>query len=84
MRLRVLLFSFIASALLSCSSLPLSTPLPNQTQAISGQSSNEYAWCAVAASSDSRSCYYTSYQQCQEANSGLSEFCVANPRYRRP
>jgi hypothetical protein len=83
MRLPILSFPFIAGALLSCSSLPLSTPLPNQTQAISAQSSNEYAWCAVIAS-DTRSCYYTSYQQCQETNSGLSSFCVPNPRYRTP
>ena len=82
MRLPVFSLPFIAGGLLSCSSLPLSPPLPNQTQAISAQSSNEYAWCAVNSSSDSRSCYYTSYQQCQEANSGLSVFCVANPRYR--
>jgi hypothetical protein len=39
-RLPVLSFPFIAGALLSCSSLPLSTPLPNQTRANSAQSSN--------------------------------------------
>jgi hypothetical protein len=84
MRLPVLSFPFIAGALLSCSSLPLSTLSPNQTQAISAQSSNEYAWCAFISSSDSWSCYYTSYQQCKGANSGLADFCVQNPRYRPP
>jgi hypothetical protein len=83
MRLPVLSFPFMASALLSCSSLPSSTPLPHQTQAISPQSSNEYAWCAVT-TADSRSCYYASRQQCLDANDGLSFLCVANPRYRPP
>jgi hypothetical protein len=80
MRLPVLSFPFIAGALLSCSSPPLSTPLPHQTQA---QSSNEPAWCAVT-SADGRSCYYASHQECLDANSGLSILCVPNPRYRSP
>jgi Protein of unknown function (DUF3551) len=80
MRLPVLSLPFIAGALLSCSSLPLSTPSP---QAISAQSSSESAWCAVT-SADGRSCYYASHQQCLDANSGLSFLCVPNPRYRPP
>ncbi len=82
MRLLVLSFPLIAGALMSCSSLPMSTPSPNQTQAISAQSSNEYAWCAFVSSLESRNCYYTSYEQCKGANSGLADFCVKNPRYR--
>jgi hypothetical protein len=78
MRVLVLLCPFIAGALLSCSSLPSSTPLP---QAVSAQSSNENAWCAVT-SADGRSCYYASHQQCLAANEGLSFLCVPNPRYR--
>jgi Protein of unknown function (DUF3551) len=70
-RLPVLSFPFIAIALLS------------QTHTISAQSSNEYAWCAIT-SADGRSCYYMSQQQCLDANSGLSFFCVPNPRYRPP
>lgn len=80
MRLQVLSFPFVAGALLSCSSPPLSTPLP---QAVSAQSSNADAWCAVT-SADGRSCYYASHQQCLDANSGLSFVCVPNPRYRPP
>ena len=80
MRLPVLSFPFVAGTLLSCSSLPLSTPLP---QVVSAGSSNESAWCAVT-SADGRSCYYASHQQCLDANSGLASFCVPNPKYRPP
>jgi len=69
MRLRVLLLPFIAAALLS------------QTRASSAQSPNNYAWCVVA---DGRNCYYTSREQCLEANSGVAFLCVPNPGYRPP
>lgn len=67
---------------LSVLSLPLITAaLLNQTQAISAQASNDYAWCAFT---DIRSCYYTSRQQCLEANSEIGTICVPNPGYRPP
>jgi Protein of unknown function (DUF3551) len=68
MRLPVLSLPVIAITLLS------------QTQTISAQSSNDYAWCVIQ-SDGFRSCYYASYQQCL-GNSGLT--CVPNPRYRPP
>jgi hypothetical protein len=71
MRLPMLSLPSIAIALLS------------QTQTISAQSSNDYAWCSVTAT-DGRSCYYTNRQQCLDANSGTSFFCVQNPAYRPP
>jgi Protein of unknown function (DUF3551) len=67
MRSRVLWLPFIAAALLS------------QTPTSFAQSPNNYAWCVVA---DGRNCYYTSREQCLEANSGLAFLCVQNPGYR--
>jgi hypothetical protein len=69
MRLRVLSLLFIAAALLS------------QMPASSAQSPNTYAWCVVG---DVRNCYYTSREQCLEANSGVAFLCVPNPGYRPP
>jgi hypothetical protein len=69
MRSRVLCLPFIAAALLS------------QTQAISAQSSSNYAWCVVT---EGRNCYYTTREQCLETNSGVAFLCVPNPAYRPP
>jgi hypothetical protein len=69
MRLRVLWLPFIAASVLS------------QTQTISAQSSNDYAWCVIT---DARNCYYTTREQCLESNSGVAFLCVPNPAYRPP
>jgi hypothetical protein len=71
MRLPVFSFPFIAIALLS------------QTQTISAQSPNAYAWCSFPATGG-MSCYYTSQQQCQQADPGQTFVCIPNPRYRPP
>jgi hypothetical protein len=72
MRVSALSLLFIAAALLG------------QPQSSSAQSPYSYSWCAVYTWDGSRSCYYTSKEQCLMAQSGVTNLCIENPGYRPP
>jgi uncharacterized protein DUF3551 len=75
MRLPILTLFLIAASLFG------------ETQATSAQSAYSYPWCAVYQMKDSggtKSCYYTSYQQCMLTYSDHSAYCVRSPYYLGP
>jgi hypothetical protein len=47
------------------------------------QSPESYPWCGArfAISGDSRSCYYTSWEQCMATMSGIGGLCTQSPYY---
>jgi hypothetical protein len=61
--------------------------LLGETQSSNAQSAYSYPWCAIYFSGGnfgggSRSCYYTSWEQCMTTMSGIGGNCVQSPYYR--
>jgi Protein of unknown function (DUF3551) len=74
MRMPIIVLLIIAAALLG------------KTQVSSAQSPYSYPWCAIYFSGGnfgggSRSCYYTSREQCMTTMSGIGGNCVESPYY---
>ncbi len=48
------------------------------------QSPESYPWCGTryTLSGDSRSCYYTSWEQCMATMSGIGGLCTQSPYYQ--
>ena len=52
------------------------------SQSASAQSPYSYPWCAkLYLKSGERSCYYTSWQQCQTTLSGIGGYCFQSPYF---
>jgi len=64
----------------------ISLALLSQTQSGNAQSPTSYPWCAVYDSSSgaggSRSCYYTSYEQCMTTILPIGGYCIRSPYYQ--
>jgi hypothetical protein len=45
---------------------------------------SQYPWCYERNFGGSRSCYYASYEQCQEEAFSRGGFCVRSPYYHPP
>jgi hypothetical protein len=72
MRLPIVALALVAAALFGAA------------RPASAQSAYSYPWCGVSTDRASRSCYYTSLQQCRATESGIGGGCVQSPYYRGP
>jgi hypothetical protein len=60
-----------------------------EPHAATAQGASSYPWCSVDSggsgrSGGSRSCSFTSRDQCMATMSGIGGHCVSNPEYRAP